>query len=148
MTEALNGVEAEIAGLDESKQDTIEDLSTIRSGAAAGATAYQKPASGIPESDMSEGVQTSLGKADSSYQKPSSGIPSTDMSEGVQAALEKANSAVQTETDPVFSNSPAAEISQNDINSWNAKQSAIGDLADIREGAEQFVIQRHLPFDR
>ena len=135
LTEALNGVEEEIAGLDESKQDVIEDLSTIRSGAAAGAAAYQKPGTGIPESDMSDGVQTSLGKADSAYQKPANGIPSTDMDAEVQAALEKANSAVQTETDPVFSGSPAAEITQADINTWNAKQSAIGDLADIREGA-------------
>ena len=33
------------------KQDAINDLSTIRSGAQAGATAYQKPQGGIPESD-------------------------------------------------------------------------------------------------
>lgn len=46
------------------KQDAINDLTTIRSGAAAGATAYQKPASGIPASDMAAAVQTSLGKAD------------------------------------------------------------------------------------
>ena len=38
------------------KQDIIPDLSTIRSGANAGATAYQKPASGIPASDMASGV--------------------------------------------------------------------------------------------
>ena len=46
------------------KQDVIEDLSTIRSGAAAGATAYQKPGTGIPASDLASSVQTSLGKAD------------------------------------------------------------------------------------
>ena len=50
------------------KQDVINDLATIRSGAAAGATAYQKPQVGIPSTDMSQGVQTSLGKADSSLQ--------------------------------------------------------------------------------
>ena len=50
------------------KQDTISDLSTIRSGAAAGATAYQKPSGGIPKPDLSSGVQTSLGKADSALQ--------------------------------------------------------------------------------
>ena len=61
------------------KQDTINDLATIRSGSAAGATAYQKPGTGIPESDMSEGVQTSLGKADSAFQKPVNGIPASDM---------------------------------------------------------------------
>lgn len=38
------------------KQDTISDLSTIRSGAALGATAYQKPNDGIPASDLASGV--------------------------------------------------------------------------------------------
>lgn len=46
------------------KQDTISDLSTIRSGAAAGATAYQKPNAGIPKTDLASAVQESLGKAD------------------------------------------------------------------------------------
>lgn len=50
------------------KQDVINDLATIRNGAAAGATAYQKPQGGIPSTDMSQAVQTSLGKADSSLQ--------------------------------------------------------------------------------
>lgn len=35
------------------KQDTISDLAAIRSGAAAGATAYQKPSGGIPKTDLS-----------------------------------------------------------------------------------------------
>ena len=38
------------------KQDVISDLSTIRSGAEAGATAYQKPSGGIPASDLASGV--------------------------------------------------------------------------------------------
>lgn len=53
---------------DTSKQDVINDLTTIRSGAAAGATAYQKPLGGIPSTDMSSAVQTSLGKADTALQ--------------------------------------------------------------------------------
>lgn len=50
------------AGLAE-KQDTISDLEDIRSGAAAGATAYNKPAEGIPASDLATTVQSSLDKA-------------------------------------------------------------------------------------
>lgn len=53
---------------DTSKQDTISDLATIRSGAAAGATAYQKPSTGIPATDLASAVQTSLGLADSAIQ--------------------------------------------------------------------------------
>lgn len=52
----------------ESKQDVISDIEEIRSGAAAGATAYQKPNTGIPSSDMTSEVQTSLGLADSAVQ--------------------------------------------------------------------------------
>lgn len=50
------------------KQDAISDLATIRSGASAGATAYQKPSGGIPKTDLSSAVQTSLGKADTALQ--------------------------------------------------------------------------------
>lgn len=46
------GVYTALAG----KQDTINDLETIRSGAAAGATAYQKPVTGIPSTDIASGV--------------------------------------------------------------------------------------------
>jgi hypothetical protein len=50
------------------KQATISDLATIRSGATAGASAYQKPVDGIPATDMATSVQTSLGKADTALQ--------------------------------------------------------------------------------
>ena len=116
VTNALNG-----------KQATIDDLSTIRSGAAAGATAYQKPVTGIPSSDMASAVQTSLGKADSAYQKPGTGIPKTDLASAVQTSLEKADTALQsfTEADPIFSASPAAGITAANISAWNAKQNAL-----------------------
>ena len=80
------------------KQDVISDLATIRSGAAAGATAYQKPSGGIPKTDLASGVQTSLGKADTAFQKPSGGIPASDLSTAVQTSLGKADTAVQQVT--------------------------------------------------
>jgi hypothetical protein len=51
-----------------SKQNYINDLGNIRAGALKGATAYQKPSTGIPSTDMSSDVQTSLGKADTALQ--------------------------------------------------------------------------------
>lgn len=45
---------------DSTKQDVISDLSSIRSGASAGATAYQLPQNGIPSSDLASSVQTLL----------------------------------------------------------------------------------------
>ena len=65
------------------KQDTISDLSDIRSGAAAGATAYQKPSTGIPKTDLVSAVQTSLDNADTAYQKPVTGILSSDLADDV-----------------------------------------------------------------
>lgn len=53
---------------DTSKQDVIDDLAAIRSGAAAGASAYHKPSTGIPKTDMAQAVQQSLDKADSAVQ--------------------------------------------------------------------------------
>lgn len=58
---------------DTTKQDVISDLATIRSGAAAGATAYQLPSTGMPSTDMSDDVQASLAKAESAMQ--SSDLP-------------------------------------------------------------------------
>lgn len=51
---------------------------------------YTKPASGIPETDLTDTAQESLDKADTAYQKPSTGIPKADLSEEVQSALETA----------------------------------------------------------
>ena len=45
-----------VKGALDAKQDVISDLATIRSGAALGATAYQKPSTGIPASDIADGV--------------------------------------------------------------------------------------------
>ncbi len=58
------------------------------------------------------------------YLKPSGGIPDTDLSSGVQADLNKAKTALQTENDPVFGASAAAEITSSDITSWNNKLSS------------------------
>lgn len=49
-------------------QDAISDLSTIRSGAAAGATAYQKPQTGIPSTDLAQAVQDAITAAGSALQ--------------------------------------------------------------------------------
>ena len=52
LQEALTLINTTLSG----KQDTISDLAEIRSGASAGATAYQKPQGGIPASDIAPNV--------------------------------------------------------------------------------------------
>ena len=80
LTELLNG-----------KQGVIADLDTIRSNATAGGTAYQKPAGGIPKSDMSPEVQSSLGKADSAVQDVSGKADKTELAALAEEVAKKAN---------------------------------------------------------
>lgn len=63
---------------DETRLDTeLENLKTATAGK------YVKPGTGIPATDLTSAVQTSLGKADTAYQKPSGGIPASDIASGV-----------------------------------------------------------------
>lgn len=62
-TESVGYTKSEADALLNAKQDAINDLTTIRSGASAGATAYQKPASGIPKTDLAQDVQTVIDDA-------------------------------------------------------------------------------------
>ena len=112
------------------KQDVISDLDSIRSGAASGATAYQKPSAGIPKTDLSQGVQDSLDAADTAYQKPSTGIPETDLASDVQTSLGKADTALQEHQ------SLANYYTKGEVDAELAdKQDVISDLASIRSGA-------------
>ena len=76
---------------------TIQD----KNGNNIGDGGYIKPDGGIPDTDLSESVQASLGKADTAYQKPSGGIATDDLSEGVTGSLGKADSSLQPGTLPV-----------------------------------------------
>ena len=51
---------AELTALLAGKQAVIDDLATIRSGAQAGSTAYQKPVTGIPQTDLTAELQAAL----------------------------------------------------------------------------------------
>lgn len=122
----IEGLNAALAGyttteglmlLLSSKQDTIADIETIRSGAASGSTAYQKPSSGIPSADLSLGVKGSLERADSAYQKPGTGIPGTDLAADVRSSLAKADTALQAHQDltPITEKIPATASAQNQL---------------------------------
>lgn len=67
------------------------------------------------------------------YAKPSGGIPESDLSADVRQKLNSGGGGA--ETDPVFSASPAAQITNANISAWNGKQNAISDLDTIRSGA-------------
>ena len=95
------------------KQNSISDLSTIRSGASAGATAVQpsdlatvatsgsyNDLSNKP-SEVTESTVSGWGftKNTGTYSKPSTGIPKSDLSSSVQTSLGKADTALQEHQD-------------------------------------------------
>lgn len=85
------------------KQDVISDLSTIRSGASAGSTAYQKPSGGVPKADLDSGVQTSLDKADSAVQD-------------VSGKEDKTNKTVQISAESTDTEYPSAKAVYSELN--------------------------------
>lgn len=84
------------------KQDNITDLDEIRNNALLGKDAYQKPSTGIPKSDLSQEVQNLLD-----------------------------NPSITAETDPIYSQSPAAIITYEDIGHWNSKSDFSGNYNDL-----------------
>ena len=86
-------------------------------------------------SEVTESTVSGWGftKNSGTYSKPNAGIPKTDLTSEVQTSLEKADSALQsyTETDPVFSASAAAGIKSTDITNWNGKTSNKGTVTSV-----------------
>ena len=113
--------------------DRAEAAADAVEGAADGA--YIKPSTGIPKTDLSSGVQSSLDKADNSapashthgmadisglnsaltskYSKPGAGIPKTDLASSIQSSLDKADSSSQ----------PGHKHTTSDLSDWT-EQSA------------------------
>lgn len=115
-TQDLSSIIASIEQQIGSKQDKINDLATIRSGAEKGATAVQpsslaKVATSGSYNDLSdkptipstvtESVVSGWGftKNTGTYSKPSGGIPKTDLASAVQTSLGKADTALQSYTE-------------------------------------------------
>lgn len=130
---------------------------------------YSKPSGGIPKTDLASAVQTSLGKADTALQSftetdpvftasAAHGISSSDITSwnGKQAALVSGTNiktinnesllgsgnitVVATETDPVFSGSPAANILTSDLTNWNNKQDALVSGTNIKTINSQSIV--------
>lgn len=105
---------------------TTEQKSQARSNIGAGTGNYSKPGTGIPKTDLAEGVQTSLGKADTAYRLPASGIPSTDLASPIRASLGKAESAVQPrDIEPIVEVIPSQASESNKLADKNFVNSSI-----------------------
>lgn len=131
------------------KEETINDLSTIRSGAAAGATAYQKPSGGIPSTDMSSEVQTSLGKADTALQEHQSlsnyyTKPETyaEIAAGVLVEETRAKAAEQAnadDIDAIEAKIPAQASAQNQLADKQFVNSSVATATATYRGSYNLV---------
>lgn len=91
-----------------------------------GAGTYTKPDGGIPQSDLAQGVQQSLAKAESAYQKPNGGIPKTDLATAVQNSLGKADTALQPAAlTPITDLIPEQATPQNQLADKNFVNSSV-----------------------
>lgn len=91
---------------------------------------------GVYDTDKSQVLSATL---NSKYEKPANGIPKSDLNSGVRTSLNKADSALQSETDPVFTASPAYGISSSDITSWNDKVSNVQSDWNASSGLAQIL---------
>ena len=118
VTTALNG-----------KQATISDLATIRSGAAAGATAVQ-PAGLTPIENDIDAIEAKI---------PSAASTSNQLADKafVNSALaDKADTEdIPTALSQLSQDSTHRVVTDSEKSTWNGKQNAISDLATIRSGA-------------
>lgn len=100
------------------KQNIIADLGEIRAGALAGATAYQRPAAGIPASDLTQAVQNLLTLAGTAVQSLD---PVTEL---IPAAATVSNQLA----DKAFVNSSIATNTANYISDNGAPFTSLADL--------------------
>ena len=96
------------------KQNTISDLTDIRSGAGLGATAYQKPQSGIPASDLANGV-----------------IPTDTLKYSAQTLTSEQKAQVKTNLD-IVDGDPNAQKTYN-VSTSQVTNPKEGDICDVPE---------------
>lgn len=91
--------------------------------------AYEKPNTGIPKTDLSSDVQASLNRADTALQ--SAPVTSVNNKTGAVTITAQELGALTAESDPIFSASPAAGITSQDITSWDNKSDFSGSYNDL-----------------
>lgn len=129
-----------------SKQDTISDIDTIRSGAAEGATAYQKPSTGIPATDMTQEVQTQLAKTDlKDFNEDSAHRLVTDAEKAAWNGKQDAINDLSTIRSGAASGAtayqkPSTGIPSTDMSQAVQEQLAKDDLADFNEDSTHRLV--------
>lgn len=91
--------------------------------------AYEKPNTGIPKTDLSSSVQASLDLADTALQ--TAPVTSVNTKVGAVTITAQELGALTAESDPIFSASPAAGITSQDITNWDNKSDFSGSYNDL-----------------
>ncbi|MBR3330864.1 MAG: hypothetical protein IKG25_06545, partial [Mogibacterium sp.] len=114
-------------------QDVIPDLAVIRNGAAKGATAYQKPESGVPYADMDAGVQHSLdGLADAQ----SAASAAEDHAEAAAGSAEQVAEDV-AELKQAIQDLPDGQAVSATVAEHTTQIAGLqGDISDIEDGSK------------
>ena len=111
------------------KQDAINDLEAIRSGAAAGATALQSvPEEYITETDLADKKFATIDQVNAKQD-------TIEDLETIRTNAELAKTALQSIPDEYITETDLADKKFATIDQVNAKQDAISDLETIRSGA-------------
>lgn len=107
------------------------------------AALYTKPAGGIPASDLSSSVQSSLSEIATAYQFPSGGIPQSDLASAVQTTLGSIGNATKIQGVNVSSGAPSdGEVLQYSAGSsaWvPATVTAGGSVSDATSSTKGIV---------
>ena len=123
------------------KQDTINDLEAIRTGAAKGATALQSvpntyrtaAAQDVIDNGLSDRVSAIEGKEagwNGKYSKPTDGIPKTDLASAVQTSLDKAETALQSVPNTYRTASEQDTIDSGKVDKVTGKGLSTNDYTD------------------
>ena len=117
----------------DAKQDVIPDLAVIRNGAAKGATAYQKPESGVPYADMDANVQHSLdGLADAQ----SAASAAEDHAEAAAGSAEQVAEEV-AELKQAIQDLPDGQAVSATVAEHTTQIAGLqGDISDIEDGSK------------
>ena len=104
---------------------------------------YTKPSGGIPSTDMTSEVQTSLGKADSAYQKPSGGIPASDLAEAYMKTTDYASSSQIKQGNVLDKYIPKHYLVMFWISTFHPQGKKMPFFSDLRR--RQGIVHRHRP---
>lgn len=127
--------DTEVRGLISQKQDVIPDLSTIRSGAEKGSTAYQKPVEGIPVNDLDDYAQEGISKGTLVYATVTDEGGVVDRVTAIEGKIPSAASTTNQLADKNFVNSSISTATATFKGTYNS----VAELEHVTADANDYA---------